>query len=62
MPVARKGLRRYLCRPPPLRDADVQRIVETAAHRLVRLLQQRGVLDEAEVDTLAEKEPLLPAL
>ena len=29
---------------PPLRDADVQRIVEMAAHRLVRLLQQRGVL------------------
>ena len=47
---------------PPLRDADVQRIVETAVHRLVRLLQQRGVLDEAEVDTLAEKEPLLAAL
>ena len=47
---------------PPLRDADVQRIVETAAHRLVRLLQQRGILDETEVDTLAEKEPLLAAL
>jgi hypothetical protein len=30
---------------PPLRDADVQRIVETAAYRLVRLLQQRGILD-----------------
>jgi hypothetical protein len=44
-----------------LRDADVQRIVETAAHRLVRRLQQRGILDEAEVDTLAEKEPLLAA-
>ena len=47
---------------PPLRDADVQRIVETAAHRLVRLLQQRGILAEAAVDTLAEKEPLLAAL
>ena len=30
---------------PPLSDADVQRVVETAAHRLVRLLQQRGLLD-----------------
>jgi len=47
---------------PPLRDADVQRIVETAAYRLVRLLQQRGILDEAEGDSLAEKEPLLAAL
>ena len=46
----------------PLSDADVQRIVETAAHRLVRLLQQRDVLDEADGDTLAEKEPLLAAL
>ena len=27
---------------PPLGDGDVQRI---AAHRLVRLLQQRGILD-----------------
>ena len=41
---------------PPLSDADVQRIIATAAHRLVRLLQQRGILDEAEGDILAEKE------
>ena len=46
---------------PPWRDDDVQRIVERAAHRLVRLLQQRGVLDEAVGDALAEKEPLLAA-
>ena len=51
MAVVRQGLHRSLCRPPPLRDAEVQRIVETAAYRLVRLLQQRGILDEAEVDT-----------
>ena len=30
--------------------------------RVVRLLQQRGILAEAAVDTLAEKEPLLAAL
>ena len=42
---------------PPLPDAEVQRIVETAAYRLVRLLQQRGILDEAEVDTLADRAP-----
>jgi len=47
---------------PPLRDDDVQRIVETVAHRLVRLLQQRGVLDEAAGDALAQQEPLLAAL
>jgi hypothetical protein len=45
-----------------LSDADVQRIVETAAHRLVRLLQQCGVLDDAAGDALTEKEPLLAAL
>ncbi|MBC8254802.1 MAG: transposase [Ardenticatenia bacterium] len=47
---------------PPLGDADVQRVVEMAAHRLVRLLQQRGVLDETEEDALAEEAPLLSAL
>ena len=58
----KKGAAPVFVPAPPLRDADVQRIVETAAHRLVRLLQQRGVLDEADGDTLAEKEPLLAAL
>ena len=43
---------------PPLRDADVQRIVEIAAHRLVRLLQQRGILAATEEDALAEEAPL----
>ena len=33
-----------------------------AAHRLVRLLPQRGVLDETRVDALAEEAPLLSAL
>ena len=47
---------------PPLEDGDVQRIVEMAAHRLVRLLQQRGVLDEPQVDALTEEAPLLSAL
>ena len=47
---------------PALQDSDVQRIVELAAHRLVRSLQQRGVLDSTEADALAEEAPLLPAL
>ena len=42
--------------------SDVQRIVELAAHRLVRLLRQRGVLDSTEADALAEESPLLSAL
>jgi hypothetical protein len=57
-----KGAAPVFVPAPPLRDDDVQWIVETPAHRLVRLLQQRGVLDEAAEDALAEKEPLLAAL
>ena len=45
-----------------MRDADFQRIVETGVHRLVRLLQQRGIRDEARAYTLAGQEPLLAAL
>ena len=56
------GVAPVLVPAAPLWDADVQRIVETAAHRLVRLLQQRGILDETEADTLAEQKPLLAAL
>ena len=47
---------------PALQDSDVQRIVELAAHRLVRALQQRGILDSTEEDALAEEAPLLSAL
>ena len=44
---------------PALTDADVQLIVETAANRIVRLPQRRGILDDAQVDELADGEPLL---
>ena len=47
---------------PPLTDEDVQQIVETAAGRIVRLLQRRGILDDAQVDELADGEPLLAAI
>ncbi|MDP6700364.1 MAG: transposase [Candidatus Latescibacteria bacterium] len=47
---------------PALQDSDVQRIVELAAHRLVRSLQQRIVLDSTEADALAAESPLLSAL
>ena len=46
-------------RVPQLSDDDVQRIVETTAKRVVRLLQRRGVLEEDNVDPLWEEEPLL---
>jgi hypothetical protein len=41
---------------PPLADEDVQEIVETAAQRIVRLLQRRGLLDDFLVDE-SESEP-----
>ncbi len=47
---------------PPLADEDVQEIVETAAQRIVRLLQRRGLLDDSLVDELSEPEPLQAAL
>ena len=47
---------------PPLADEDVQEIVETAAQRIVRLLQRRGLLDGSLVDALRESEPLQAAL
>jgi len=47
---------------PPLGDGNVQRIVEITASRLVRLLQQRVILDSTEEDALAEEAPLLSAL
>ena len=39
---------------PPLADEDVQEIVETAAQRIVRLLQRRGLLDDSLVDELSD--------
>ena len=47
---------------PPLADEDVQEIVETAAQRIVRLLQRRGLLDDSLGDELSESEPLQAAL
>ncbi len=47
---------------PQLSDDDVQRIVETTAKRVVRLLQRRGVLEKDDVDPLWEEEPLLATI
>ena len=60
--VRAEGLAPDFVLVPVLQDSDVQRIVELAAHRLVRSLHQRGVLDSTEADALAEEAPLLSVL
>ena len=53
-----KGEPRFL--PAPiLTDNDVCQIVETTAHRVIRLLERRGVLDGTSMDRLADEEPVL---
>ncbi len=47
---------------PKLGDDDVQQIVETTARRLIRLCMKRGLLDDSQVDTLADEEPVLAAI
>ena len=47
---------------PPFSDDDVQAIVETTAHFVVRLLQRRGLLEEGQADPLMEQEPLLATI
>lgn len=45
---------------PGLTDDDVRRIAETTAHRVVNLLQRRGLLEPyAPPDALVQEEPLL---
>ena len=44
---------------PALIDADVQQIVETDANRIVRLLQRRGILDDAQVVGLGHLHPVV---
>ena len=55
VPVADGGAPVFVA-APPLADEDVQEIVETAAQRIVRLLQRRGLLDDSLVDE-SESEP-----
>ncbi|MDJ0766501.1 MAG: transposase, partial [Myxococcota bacterium] len=44
---------------PSLQDEDVKQIVETVAHRVIRLLRKRGVLDDDEYDSFADGQPVL---
>jgi hypothetical protein len=47
---------------PPLTDDDVRSIVETTAHRVIRLLEKRGVLDEDTLDPLVDESPVLAGM
>jgi hypothetical protein len=47
---------------PSLKDEDVKEIVETTAHRVIRMLKRRGVLDENEYDEFAEEQPVLAGM
>ena len=47
---------------PPLRDEDVKEIVETTAHRVIRLLERQGVLDGDGYDEFSEEQPLLSGI
>ncbi|MFO8071474.1 MAG: transposase zinc-binding domain-containing protein [Polyangia bacterium] len=44
---------------PELQDADVKRIVETTARRVLRMLERRGILTPGELDPLADESPVL---
>ena len=46
---------------PELSDDDVRQIVETAAQRVIRLLERRGILDD-DFDRLADESPVLAGM
>jgi hypothetical protein len=43
---------------PELTDDDVRHIVETTAHRVIRLLKRRGVLEGDGFDALVDESPV----
>jgi hypothetical protein len=47
---------------PNLTDDDVSKIVETTAHRVIRLLAKRGILDGDTMDPLTDESPILAGL
>ncbi|MCP4603721.1 MAG: transposase [Proteobacteria bacterium] len=47
---------------PKLTDDDVRQIVETTAHRVIGLLERRGVLDDGDFDKLADESPVLAGM
>ncbi len=49
-------------RAPELTEDDVRQIVETTAHRVIRLLQRRSILDDGDYDRLADEYPVLAGM
>jgi hypothetical protein len=49
-------------RAPALRGEDVKEIVETTAHRVIRLLERQGVLEADAYDDLADEQPVLSGI
>ena len=47
---------------PSLKDEDVKEIVETTAHRVIRMLKRKGVLEQNEYDEFAEEQPVLAGM
>lgn len=47
---------------PSLQNEDVKQIVEVTSHRVIRLLEKRGVLDGLEFDGFAEEHPVLSGI
>ena len=47
---------------PKLTDDDVRQIVETTAHRVIGLLERRGVLEDGDMDRLADESPVLAGM
>ncbi len=43
-------------------DEDVKAIVETTAHRVIRMLKRRGVLDRNEYDDFAMEQPVVAGM
>ena len=42
---------------PTLSDQDLQQIVRTSARRIIRLCTTHGLLDDTQVDRLADEDP-----
>ena len=47
---------------PELTDNDVRQIVETTARRVVRLLERRGIMEDGDLDRLADESPVLAGM
>ncbi|MBN2718257.1 MAG: transposase [Deltaproteobacteria bacterium] len=47
---------------PSLQDEDVKEIVETTAHRVIRMLKRKGLFEQNEYDEFAEEQPVLAGM